>query len=809
MRSWIGEWYQRFILKHPTVVLSALVVVVLLSAYQAKNFKVDASGDSLVLENDRDLRYYQEIRERYGDDEYLVVTFTPHGDLFSEENLKVLENLSSDLASLDRVLEVNSILTAPLLNGFKQNFMLLLQGIPTMQKGSVSIEDAKAELLTSPIYRQLLISEDGKTTALQIRFKSNEPFEIVQKRRRELRQIKSEMGLNPDEAIELEEVSVAYRQFHTDELERQRTSVGEIRSVLEKYGSHGTLYLGGVPMIVADMIAFVRKDIVIFGVGVLLFLILTLGIIFRQWRWVFLPILCCIAAVVVMLGFLGWTDWRATVISSNFTSLLLIITMSMAIHLVVRYREWHNRAPQMAVDERVWRTVKDVGLPCFYCALTTMVGFGSLVVSGIRPVIDFGWMMTLGIGLAFLLTFLIFPCALALLPAGEPPKMKGGGSSLTAMFAKFTQCNGGLIRLFAILGMMAGIWGLTNLKVENRFIDYFRKSTEIYKGMEVIDQSLGGTNPLEIIIKGDGADFWLQRENLNTMRNIQNYLEKLPETGKVLSFDSLMQVAESLNGNQPINGFLLSSLRRLLPENIREQVLKPYMSPTFDEARFVMRIRESGDDLQRQQLLTEISSFLSQDMKIKTENYRFSGMYVLYNNMLQSLFQSQIVTMGMVFLAILLMFTVLFRSFKLAIIAIIPNIFPAILVLGAMGALGIPLDMMTITIAAITIGIAVDHTIHYVHRFKREFEATGLYLETMQRCHGSIGKAMYYTSLTIIVGFSILALSNFIPTIYFGLFTGLAMLIALLAALALLPRLLIDLKPLGPERAPMPAAENV
>jgi len=800
MQSRFGQLYQRLVLGNPRTVLVLIGLVLLALAFQARLFKLDASGDSLVLENDDDLHYYQSVRDQYGTDEYLVVTFTPEEDLFAPESLEILRSLSGELEGLDRVKEVNSILTAPMLNGVGTNFMKLLQGVPTLGKGSVTPGEAREELLTSPIYRELLISEDGRTTALQVRFEPNETFEMVQKRRRELRRKKFAGTLTSKEAAELAEVSRSYRRFHTEELRQQRQSVEDIRNILVKYRERAEVYLGGVPMIVADMIAFVRKDIVVFGLGVLFFLIATLTFIFRRWQWVFLPILCCIAAVIAMLGFLGTTDWRATVISSNFTSLLLIITMSMAIHLVVRFREWHSLKPDQGVLERTTLAVRDVGLPCFYCAMTTMVGFGSLVVSGIRPVIDFGWMMTLGIGMAFILTFLIFPAALMLLPAGTPPDLPKPKASLTGKMAAFTLRRGALIWTVAIVFGLLGGWGVTKLKVENRFIDYFRQSTEIYQGMEVIDRELGGTNPLEIVLFGDEDNEWAKQENLDKLRKIHAYLEELPETGKVLSLDSLIRVAEELVGQSPLNPFMMTTIRQFLPKSLKEQILKPYVSDDFDQVRIIMRIRETGEDLDRQEILTKIGHFLKDDMGIPEEGFRFTGMYVLYNNMLQSLFRSQILTMGMVFVAILFMFLILFRSFKLAVIAILPNLFPAVFVLGAMGLLGIPLDMMTITIAAITIGIAVDHTIHYVHRFRREFADCGNYQEAMQRCHGSIGRAMYYTSLTIIVGFSILAFSNFIPTIYFGLFTGMAMVVALLAALTLLPRLLVDLKPLGPEK---------
>ena len=214
-----------------------------------------------------------------------------------------------------------------------------------------------------------------------------------------------------------------------------------------------------------------------------------------------------------------------------------------------------------------------------------------------------------------------------------------------------------------------------------------------------------------------------------------------------------------------------------------------------------MRLIESNPNLRRSDLIEKIRKHLVEELKFAPETIKFTGMVVLYNNMLQSLYRSQILTIGVVVFAIMVMFMILFRSFSLALLGIIPNLLAAGTVLSLMGWLGIPLDMMTITIAAITVGIAVDNTIHYIHRFQKEFKVDQNYLMTMDRCHGSIGKAMYYTSVTITLGFSILALSDFMPTIYFGLLTGAAMVIALLGALTLLPLLIVVFRPL-PENAP-------
>jgi len=795
----IRSTYDRLILGHPRLVVFLTLAVLAFCFYEARYFKLDASSDALLLENDPDLRYYTEIKRYFGSDEFLILTFEPNGELFSQPVLAVLGDIVGDLKALDSVDQVHSVLAAPLFHSPKVSLVQLATGYQTLQKETVDLDLAVEELTQSELYRNFLISPDGKVTAIQVTFKKDPVFQNLTRRRQDLRYKKFDTGLSPAEEVELATIDLTWRQTGDRYSEQWTADVAAVRAIMARYQDKGKLFLGGVPMIVADMIDFIRTDLVIFGIGVIVFLIMTLGLIFRSPRWVLLPMLTCVSTGVIMIGMLGWTDWRATVISSNFLLLLFIITMSMAIHFAVRYRNRQASDATLSHRELVLDAAATVAIPCLYCTLTTMVGFGSLLVSGIKPVIEFGRMMAYGIGVAYLVVFLFLPAMMMLLPLGRTATAAYKSVYLTDAFARLTHRRGALILVVCMLFLIAGVGGIASLSVENRFIDYFKQSTEIYRGMEVIDGQLGGTTPLEIILEGEGKDFWWRAENRERLRGLHQFLESQPEVGKVLSLDSVMQVAEKINDGQPINGFLLGMMRQLVPADLKVVVIDPYINDAGDRARLELRVRETYKDLKREALIDKVESYLAGPMAMPAGKARLTGLYVLYNNLLQSLFTSQILTIGVVFLATWLMFCILFRSAYLATIALIPNIFPVVFVLGTLGWLGIPLDIMTITIAAITIGIAVDHTIHYVVCFKREFQNDGNYVQTMYRCHGSIGRAMYYTSLTIIFGFSILALSNFIPNIYFGLFTGLAMTVALVAAMTLLPKLIIWLKPLGRE----------
>jgi len=825
MRIRLLRLYNQLVLCRPLLTLGVTLLVVGLLGWHARDFRLDASADSLVLENDASLKTYREIRQRYGSDDFLILSYTPEGDLFTPDRLAQLKSLRDELRRVPGIDSVTSILDVPLLDSPRIGFSDLDKGVRTLETPGVDLRLARQEFLTSPLYRNLVLSPDGRTTALQLSLAPDPVYDRLLRQRNSLRQIKQAGHLSPEGRAELDRVSEEFKAYSSLVLDREANLIDAVRAVLERHRDAAGLHLGGVAMIVADMIDFIRHDLMIFGLGVLVFLVGMLAVIFRQVRWVVLPMLCCGASVITMFGILGLSDWRVTVVSSNFTSLLLIITLSLTIHLVVRYHELHTLNPGISQGSLVLGTVRSKFLPSLYTALTTMVAFVSLLISGIRPVIDFGWMMTLGIGVAFILSFLLFPAGLALLrPRHFNPRFDLTGH-LTRWCASWVTVHGRSTLLVFVLLSVFSVIGALRLTVENRFIDNFKQSTEIYQGMALIDRQLGGTTPLDVVIDADpdftaraatedqndweddpfaevGRDagltatsYWYNEERIGQLKAIHRYLDGLPASGKVLSLATAMDLMQQLNGDVPPDNLMLAVIHKKLPEGIEKALFAPYMTEDGNQLRFALRIVDSDPRLRRNALLQRIRTELVEKFDLKPSQVHLSGMFVLYNNVLQSLFRSQILTLGAVFLAIMVMFLLLFRSLRLALIAIVPNLLSAAVVLGLMGWLGIPLDIMTITIAAITIGIAVDDTIHYVHRFSEEISRDLDYQAAVRRCHASVGRAMYYTSITIIVGFAILTLSNFMPTIYFGLFTGLAMAVAMLANLTLLALLLMHVKP--------------
>ena len=826
--SLVTRFYDRLILEHPATVILCLLAVVSFLGYKAKDFKLDASTETLIIETDEDLRYSRMIKSRYGGYDYLLITYSPKTDLFSNESLKKLTRLRDELKQLKRVTSVVSILNAPLLESPPVPVKELTTSIQTLESPTVDRKLARIEFKDSPLYQNLLVSPDLKTTGLQVNFPVDEVYQDLLTRGDHFREKAARNALTDAEIVEFKDLKGQLQSLREKRRQIRHEDIAAIRAIMDNYRQDAELFLGGVSVISDDLISFVKQDLKIFGIGVAFFLVVTLSIVFKKIRWVVLPMLCCVFSAISMMGLLGMFGWKVTVISSNFISLQLIITMAITIHLIVRYKDLLLSNPEAEQRQLILDTVRLMLTPCLYAALTTIAGFGSLLLCDILPVRTFGWMMSAGIVVSLIVTFLLFPAGLMLLGKEAPQVIKSKSFSFTSFLGRFTEAHGTLILIGSCLIFIISALGISRLVVENSFINYFKETTEIYQGLKVIDEKLGGTTPLDVIVEIDGPEtsaataaakteepgdeefeefdefeeandekYWFTADRMVLATKIHDYLDSLPEIGKVLSLATMLKIAAKLNNGKPLDNFQLALVYSELPDKFKRIILRPYVSPKHHQLRYSIRVKDSEKSLRRDILLKKIHHDLVHKLGLKEEKVHLAGLLVLYNNMLQSLFESQILTLGMVVLALLGMFLILFRSLKLALIAIVPNLLAISVVLGVMGWLNIPLDMMTITIAAISIGIAVDNTIHYIYRFRYEFQYQHSYIKTVHQCHGSIGRAMYYTSLTIISGFLILTLSNFIPSIYFGLLTGLAMLIALCAALTLLPQLIIVLKPFG------------
>ena len=792
----LSHLYQNIVLKNPKSVFVLLLITLLSFGYFSKDFRLDASSDTLLIEGDSDLEYLKEINKRYGSKEFLILTYSPDEDMVSESSINNLLSLKYKIQSLDWVHNVITLLDIPLLNNSDTPLQERLETFKTLKDKNVDIERGFKEIQDSPVFRNFVISEDGKTTGIIVYIKKEEIEDAKNKSESE---------------IEI---------FRDGLKKKNHENITQIREVIKSYDDVGKIHLGGIPMIADDMMSFIKSDIIVFGLGVFLFIIATLWFIFRRLIWIIIPISSCFFSVLIMTGFLGILDWNVTVISSNFIALMLILTMAMNIHMSTRFLQLKNDFPNLNNFEIISMTTGKMFWPIIYTVLTTVCAFLSLIFSEIKPIIDFGWMMTLGLITSFIITFTLLPTLLSFMSSNNIKIKQDSETKITSFFEKISINNKGSIFIITGLVVILSFVGISRLEVENSFINYFNKNTEIYKGMKLIDEKLGGTTPLEIILKfpektvvesseddefeswddegsKDDEKYWFTKDKIEKIQAVHNYLDNLPAVGKVLSFSSIVEVATQLNNNKPLGTLEMGVLYSKIPESIKKDIIDPYISVKDNEARISLRIIDSQDGLRRNDLINQINYDLENKLKLNKSEFKLAGVLILFNNLLQSLFKSQILTLGLVMIGIFLMFIVLFRNIKLSLIGVVPNFIAAFFILGIIGLLGIPLDMMTITIAAITIGIAVDNSIHYIYRFKEEFIKTKDYNQTLKICHSTVGVAILNTSLTIVFGFSILVFSKFIPTIYFGVFTGIAMLLAMVSVLTLLPSLILISKPFG------------
>ena len=815
--------YKKIVIDFSKLTLIFLIILVTFSLYQAKNFNLDASSDALLLEGDPDLKYLREVNQTYGSKDFLVLTYTPVSSFVEKETILNLQLLKSKIEKLTWVDNVITIIDVPLLKSTDEGLMERLKNYKTLAYPEIDRKRGFDEIINSPIYRNYVISEDGKTSGIVVYLKKDERLAEYIKVKDKYFNQSIETGLSREEKKNYKEFLKEYEEYKNLYNIRNHQNITEIRDVISKYGENAKIHLGGIPMIADDMMSYIKNDIVVFGIGVFIFIIFTLWLIFRNLKWVVMPLFGCATSVIMMIGLLGLIGWKVTVISSNFIALMLILNMAMNIHITVRFLQLKKEFPQLTKSEAVLETSKKMMLPILYTVLTTICAFLSLVFSGIKPIIDFGWMMTLGLIVSLLVTFLLLPSLLNIFSSNDEIDIKDTEKSfITSMLSSFTKNNKILIFGSTLFIILFSIIGISKLEVENSFINYFDKETEIYKGMKKIDDDLGGTTPLNIILKfpvkqketndddefseweeenesdDDKAKYWFTRDKMDKIIKVHDYLDSLPEIGKVLSFGSILRVAEDLN-NKELQSLEIAVLYSKIPEAIKKEIVTPYISVDNDEARISVRIKDSLENLRRNDLIKKINSELNTKLGLKKEEYKLAGVLILFNNLLQSLFKSQILTLGIVMLGIFLMFFILFKNIVLSFIGVVPNFIAAFFILGIIGFAGIPLDMMTITIAAITIGIAVDNSIHYIYRFREEFKKLNNYNKTLDRCHSTVGVAILNTSITIVFGFSILIFSNFIPTIYFGVFTGIAMLLAMISVLTLLPKLILTLKPFGNE----------
>lgn len=836
----IKQKLARMLVSAPKLSLAlALILCAFLCAFAPK-LAIDASTQTLLLENDKDLELWRDITKRYKIPNTLVIAYTPNSDLLSQNSISTLAALSKDLAQIKGVKSVFSMLDAPLLLSSGLKFSDLLGIIPTLKDSNASKEAIKAEFLSSPFYKNSLVSSDFKTTALLLTLEPNPGYNEFIASITELENTLKNAENNATAKTLLKEQRAAFKAYRDELRVAEHEQITQIRQVIAKYNQNSQtriphqdefsnsqtripyqapssqLFLGGINMIADDMIAFVRSDLATYGLATLLLCSLCLFVYYLQLRYVFLAIFICLVCVGVTSGLFGLLGFEITVISSNYIALQLIITLSVVIHLINSYREFFRKKSSFSQKAIVYLALKERMSPCFFAIFTTIIGFISLVFSDIRPIISLGVMMSASITLSLIFSFWLFGSIMSLLSKKSVNTAFERYFSLTTLCAKIALNLRARKVVFAIsaLGLCVGLWGISKLSVENSFIGYFKENTDIYKGMELIDNKLGGTVPLDIIISfkkdkkeprnsslddefadefasSDAAQYWFNERRMSVLKSVNEYLKNKEFIGSVSSLADLLEVGKELNEGRELDALALALIYSSLSGERRELILTPFVSIENDELHFSVRTLDSDPRLKRAEFLRTLQNELN-ELVGKDAEVKISGAMKLYTNMLDSLFSSQINSLGFVLLAFFATFWLIFASLRLAIIAICINILPLICVLGAMGLAGLSLDIMSITIGSISLGIGVDSAIHYIYRYKRELAHFKDSKKAIIASHASIGYALYYTSFAVFIGFGVMISSNFWPTIYFGALTDLVMFFMLASSLILLPSLLLS-----------------
>ena len=812
------------ILKKPIITLVFILAVIAGLTINIQYINIDASPDSLLLDSDPDLEFYREIHREYGSDEYIIVGFQPKADLYQPETIDFIQQITEQLKVVPGISGVNSITNVPLLQQPRSQGEDGVSAFQNLTNPKVNIASAKQEFASSPIYSSNIVSQDTKSTAIKVDIEKNQELvSLIQQKYTLLDELNE--ASNQDNSALTEQLNDINAQIPIQRAiinQRYKIALDNIRSTLSQHHHQGKFYLAGAPLIANDIKTFINNDIRVFGISMIAIMFIVLFLFFRRLSWVLLSLVCAFLNVLMVSGLIGLFGLQLTIISSNFVALLLIFSITLSIHVIVRYQEVASSNPD-DFDNNLNNAIKQIATPCIYMVATSAIAFISLIVSDIQPVIFFGLIMVMGLLCAFLLTFTVLPILIHLFKPKVNSKTSGNSTSLLNDTLNVIRRNRPMMAISIFLIAAISTYGITQITVENRFIDYFKSNTELHQGLIFIDQELGGTVPLELlleapeIVDNDNEEFeeddefsdyldeeedsftqqsyWYNRRGINKVRAIHDYLENLDQVGKVLSISSTEKVFRQLAKGEELEDFHLALIHKKVPENIKDVLINPYISQQGDQARLVARIKDSDHTLIRNDLLNKIESDINESFISNGESIRLSGISVLYNNVLQSLFKSQILTLGTVFICILIMLLILFRSFSLAVIGTLPNIFTAFFILGTMGLLGIPLDIMTIAIAAITIGIGVDYAIHYIHRFKKETKQGASYQQAISTVQLTVGKALYYTSITVTLGFIILVTSSFKPSIYFGLFTSIAMIVSLFATFTIIPLLINWIKP--------------
>jgi predicted RND superfamily exporter protein len=837
--------YQRLLLKIWPIILVLCIGAAAWAGRLLPDFSVEAGSDVLLNEKDPDLAYYNRTRADWGSDEYVIVCCHRKDGWFSKEGVSLLNSFIREVRRLPNVKSITSMTTVPLLRVLPLSLTAqpkLIDPRTDELDPRVDLEKARKELTEHTQALGNLISANGQDASVLVHLTIPDELTATESERNQLLS-----AADGDAKRKLAEIEPRY-QAGKRELDRRRQGlVGRLRHLSREWGPKfdEPLRLSGLAFINILLVEHIQSDIRTFGILSLIFFSLTLFVIYRRIRWVILPVITCLLPVAIMLALMVTTGKKVTVVTSNMPVLLFVLMLPYTVYYIERYGERRSLHPDEPGVQSATRAPIEIWLPCLYSCLATMAGTLAHTPSGINPVRTFGWMMTIGIGagLAIVMTFLpstVVPLKpLQVTGRGATARSRGPLKLLETLVLRAPRA----VVLFSLAILGLSLWGTSKITVETKFIDYFLKKSPIYQGLDYIDNRMGGTTPVEVILTSDKPGYFKTAEGLAALEASARFFDraKVPETGNVRSFKTLLdEVKKAMpaikepqlialvdalagrklewvceNGHVKLEGVkdareeprledtrtaecrtcekeTRQTLERIHPGEVGE-----FCNWNFTVSRVLVRMKETAPTLNRNRILKELKSHLASlsGSELKGLEARPTGIFLLYSNMLNTLIDATRETFILAVIAIFIMLAWLFRSPKLAILVLLPQVLPVFLVLGTMGFTGIALDMVTVVIASVAMGVGIDAAIQYTVRFRQELSAVGGDMaEAVRRSHATIGRAIFIATSIVFAGFIILMFSNFKPTIWFGMFTGLAILMGLFASLTTLPATFVLLK---------------
>lgn len=788
--------FQRFLVRGKIPLLVGFLAATAGGAWLLRDFAVEAGTDVLLDQADRDLAFYNQSRADWGTDEYLIVCCRRNQGWFTPDSIALLLDLVQKLSAAPHARSTLTITGVPLLRNLPAG--LLPTPVTIADKDGhlnpkVNLEKAKAELLQHTQARGNLIAGDqGQDLSILVSLDVPDDIGRLEPERNRL------LGAprTPETARRLAEIEAPY-QAAIQENNRRRTALvdavrrigAEVRPKLDE-----SVRLSGLPIINIVLREHIKADIGTFGVVALSVFTLTFLAIYRKLRWVAFPILSCVIPVVLMLALMVVLNYKVTVITSNMPVLLFVLTLPYTVYFIERYLE--RRAANPAEDPQVTSTLAPLEIwpPCLFSVLATMAGTAAHIPSGIIPVRVFGIMMTIGMAFSLGVVMLFLPSTVVGLPAvagraaGPATEARGPLKLLLTLVLKAPLA----VVLFSLAVFGVSIWGMTRIRVETKFIDYFHQKSEIYQGLDYIDNRMGGTTPFEVLLSSDKPNFFKTPEGLAALDSVGKFFEGVPETGNLRSLKTFVDEARKAFPKSAKDVQVLGLVTAMAKDQVRE-----FCNADFTRSRVLVRMKETAPTLNRKEILGRLSAYLEAQKggALQGVEARPTGVFLLYANMLDTYWPNTKKTFFLATAAIWLMLMILFRSPIMAALVILPEVLPVFLVLGVMGFTGIALDMVTVIIASVALGIGIDAAIQYAVRFRKELEANGGDIPAaIRRSHATIGRAILIATSIVFAGFAMLCFSQFVPTIYFGLFTGLAILMGLFASLTTLPASFLLLK---------------